>query len=180
VTLSARAAGDGTGPRRRLSGASNRGLRCTATPDYTATARRRTGLPTTRPTSTATPTGVPTASRDTETPALVKRERVAVDQVACMSSLFDLESLVGRLRTFVERHEQLKPEAAALLEQVLVRGEIERVIGRSRRGPESMRRGPEDRRKSESRTPEAPGTRCGRAKRRRRSRRGGPSGRCRS
>ena len=52
--------------------------------------------------------------------------RVAVDQIAFMSSLFELERLVGRLRTFVERHEQLKPEAAGLLEQTLVRGEIER------------------------------------------------------
>ena len=52
--------------------------------------------------------------------------RVALDQVTFMSELFDLDNLTGRLRTFVVRHERLKPEAAALLEQTLVRGEIER------------------------------------------------------
>jgi Fic family protein len=52
--------------------------------------------------------------------------RVALDQVTFMSELFDLDNLAGRLRTFVARHERLKPEAAALLEQTLVRGEIER------------------------------------------------------
>jgi Fic family protein len=52
--------------------------------------------------------------------------RVALDQVTFMSELFDLDNLTGRLRTFVARHERLKPEAAALLEQTLVRGEIER------------------------------------------------------
>jgi Fic family protein len=52
--------------------------------------------------------------------------RVAVDQVTFMAGLFDLNSLAGRLRLFIARHERLKPEAAALLEQTLVRGEIER------------------------------------------------------
>ena len=52
--------------------------------------------------------------------------RVALDQVTFMSELFDLDDLANRLRTFVARHEGLKPEAAALLEQTLIRGEIER------------------------------------------------------
>jgi Fic family protein len=52
--------------------------------------------------------------------------RVAIDQVNFMSNLFDLDTLAGRLRTFVERHDQLAPEAARLLEQTLVRGEVER------------------------------------------------------
>jgi Fic family protein len=52
--------------------------------------------------------------------------RVALDQVTFMSELFDLDNLAGRLRTFVARQNRFKPEAAALLEQTLVRGEIER------------------------------------------------------
>ena len=52
--------------------------------------------------------------------------RVALDQVTFMSELFDLDNLANRLQTFVERDRRLKPEAAALLEQTLIRGEIER------------------------------------------------------
>jgi Fic family protein len=52
--------------------------------------------------------------------------RVSLDQVTFMSELFDLDNLASRLRTFIARHERFKPEAAALLEQTLVRGEIER------------------------------------------------------
>ena len=52
--------------------------------------------------------------------------RVALDQVTFMSELFDLDNLANRLRAFVARHERLRPEAAALLEQTFVRGEIER------------------------------------------------------
>jgi Fic family protein len=52
--------------------------------------------------------------------------RVALDQVTFMSELFDLDNLANRLRTFIARHERFRPEAAALLEQTLVRGEIER------------------------------------------------------
>jgi hypothetical protein len=37
-----------------------------------------------------------------------------------------LDALSGRLRSFVERHDRLTPEAARLLEYTLVRGEIER------------------------------------------------------
>ena len=52
--------------------------------------------------------------------------RVCLDQVSFMSRLFDLDALAQRLRTFVERSERLKPEAARLLEEALVRGEFER------------------------------------------------------
>jgi Fic family protein len=51
--------------------------------------------------------------------------RVAVDQVTFMASLFELETLVERLRTVVVDR-SLKPEATRLLEEVLVRGEVER------------------------------------------------------
>jgi Fic family protein len=52
--------------------------------------------------------------------------RVALDQVTFMSELFDLENLATRLRAFIARHERFKQEAASLLEQTLVRGEVER------------------------------------------------------
>lgn len=52
--------------------------------------------------------------------------RVAIDQVTFMSELFDLDNLAKRIRAFVARNDRFKPEAAALLEQTLVRGEIER------------------------------------------------------
>jgi Fic family protein len=52
--------------------------------------------------------------------------QVALDQVTFMSGLFDVDNLANRLRTFIARHHRLKPEAAALLEQTLARGEIER------------------------------------------------------
>jgi Fic family protein len=52
--------------------------------------------------------------------------RVALDQVTFMTELFDLNNLANRLRIFVERHERFKPAAGPLLEQTLIRGEIER------------------------------------------------------
>ncbi len=52
--------------------------------------------------------------------------RVCLDQVTFMSSLFELDTLARRLRTYVERSETLKPEAARLLEEALIRGEFER------------------------------------------------------
>ena len=52
--------------------------------------------------------------------------RVAIDQVGFMSSLFELDNLTSRLGAFVARHDTLKPEAARLLDETLVRGEIER------------------------------------------------------
>lgn len=52
--------------------------------------------------------------------------KVCLDQVRFMSELFDLETLARRLGTYVARSETLKPEAAALLEAALVRGQFER------------------------------------------------------
>jgi len=52
--------------------------------------------------------------------------RIAIDQVRFMSELFDLDNLARRIRSFVTRDDRFKPAAAALLEQALVRGEIER------------------------------------------------------
>ena len=52
--------------------------------------------------------------------------RVCLDQVSFMSRLFELDALAQRLRMLVERSERLKPEAARLLEEALVRGEFER------------------------------------------------------
>jgi Fic family protein len=52
--------------------------------------------------------------------------RVCLDQVVFMASLFELDALQRRLRLYVERSEALRPEAAALLEEALIRGEFER------------------------------------------------------
>jgi len=52
--------------------------------------------------------------------------RVAIDQVSFMSSLFELETLSERLRAYVSQHKGLKREAAPLLHEALIRGEIER------------------------------------------------------
>jgi Fic family protein len=52
--------------------------------------------------------------------------RVCLDQVTFMSGLFELDTLIRRVRTLVERSETLKPEAARLLEEALIRGEFER------------------------------------------------------
>ncbi|MDA8253199.1 MAG: Fic family protein [Rhodospirillales bacterium] len=51
--------------------------------------------------------------------------RVCLDQVTFMSGLFALDTLVGRLRLYIDRRD-LKPEAFALLEQTLQRGELPR------------------------------------------------------
>jgi Fic family protein len=51
---------------------------------------------------------------------------VAIDQVAFMSSLFDLDNLSKRLHAFVAQRDTLKPEAARLLDEALIRGEVER------------------------------------------------------
>jgi Fic family protein len=51
---------------------------------------------------------------------------VALDQVKFMTGLFEMSTLARRLKTAVARSESLKPEAAALLEAALLRGEIER------------------------------------------------------
>ncbi|WP_245632291.1 hypothetical protein [Edaphobacter aggregans] len=52
--------------------------------------------------------------------------KVCLDQVQFMSGLFDLNELKQRLRTFVERSSVLKPQAAAIMEEALMRGELER------------------------------------------------------
>ncbi|HYD73795.1 MAG TPA: Fic family protein [Candidatus Binatia bacterium] len=66
--------------------------------------------------------------------------RVCVDQVTFMADLFDLDALSGRLHRFVERGE-LKPEAARLLDEALMRGEIDRGdVGRITGLPERTAR----------------------------------------
>ncbi len=52
--------------------------------------------------------------------------RVCLDQVTFMSGLFEIDTLMRRLRTYVERNDKLKPEAARLLEEALIRGEFDR------------------------------------------------------
>jgi Fic family protein len=52
--------------------------------------------------------------------------QVCLDQVTFMSGLFEIDTLARRLRTYVDRSEQLKPEAARLLEAALIRGTFER------------------------------------------------------
>lgn len=52
--------------------------------------------------------------------------QVSLDQVRFMSDLFDLTTLAKRMRSYVERHNTLKLEAARLLEEALMRGEFER------------------------------------------------------
>lgn len=52
--------------------------------------------------------------------------KVALDQVQFMAGLFELNTLAGRLRTYVERSEKLKPESARLLEEALMRGAFDR------------------------------------------------------
>jgi Fic family protein len=52
--------------------------------------------------------------------------QVCLDQVTFMTSLFEIETLAQRMRHLVERSEQLKPEAARLLEEALIRGQFDR------------------------------------------------------
>jgi Fic family protein len=52
--------------------------------------------------------------------------RVCLDQVTFMSGLFEIDTLMRRLRIYVERDDKLKPEAARLLEEALIRGEFNR------------------------------------------------------
>jgi Fic family protein len=51
---------------------------------------------------------------------------VCLDQVKFMTSLFELDTLSKRLRTYVERSETLKPETAYILEEAMLRGKVER------------------------------------------------------
>lgn len=52
--------------------------------------------------------------------------RVCLDQLSYMGELFDLDTLSMRLKRYVDRHETLAPEAARLLQEALMRGELER------------------------------------------------------
>jgi Fic family protein len=52
--------------------------------------------------------------------------QVCLDQVRFMAGLFELNTLTRRLSAFVERDDRLRPEAAKLLEEAAIRGEIER------------------------------------------------------
>jgi Fic family protein len=52
--------------------------------------------------------------------------RVAVDQVEFMASLLELDRLMDRLHAFVAQRHSLRPEACRLLDETMVRGEIER------------------------------------------------------
>lgn len=52
--------------------------------------------------------------------------RVCLDQVNFMSNAFAIDTLAGRLETYVDRSERLKAEAARLLTEALIRGEFER------------------------------------------------------
>ncbi len=52
--------------------------------------------------------------------------RVCLDQVKFMSGLFELNQLVGRLRSYAENSDKLEVGAARLLEEAAVRGKFER------------------------------------------------------
>lgn len=52
--------------------------------------------------------------------------QVCLDQATFMSELFDLANLKGRIQRYVGKSHDLKPEALALLEEALIRGEFER------------------------------------------------------
>lgn len=64
--------------------------------------------------------------------------RVCQDQIAFMSGLFELDSLMERLKAYVLTNPHLKPEGAALLQEALIRGEfdrgeVSRITGRPER-----------------------------------------------
>lgn len=52
--------------------------------------------------------------------------KVCLDQIVFMTSLFEIDMLARRLRAAVAQSRSLKPEAAKLLEEALIRSEIER------------------------------------------------------
>lgn len=67
--------------------------------------------------------------------------RVCLDQVKFMSGLFDLNNLSRRLTSYVQQNSHLKPEAAGLLQEALIRGDFERgEIGRITGLPERSAR----------------------------------------
>ena len=67
--------------------------------------------------------------------------RVCLDQTTFMSGLFELDRLAERFKTYVLRSPDLKPEAAALLQEALIRGQFERgEVGRITGLPERTAR----------------------------------------
>jgi Fic family protein len=67
--------------------------------------------------------------------------RVCLDQIAFMSGLFELDRLAERFKTYVLRSPDLKPEAVALLQEALIRGQFERgEVGRITGLPERTAR----------------------------------------
>lgn len=52
--------------------------------------------------------------------------QVCLDQVTFMEGLFELKALKDRIGKYVEREAGMRKEAAALLEEALIRGEFER------------------------------------------------------
>ncbi|HEY7763389.1 MAG TPA: Fic family protein [Aestuariivirgaceae bacterium] len=52
--------------------------------------------------------------------------KVCIDQVTFNAGLFEIETLLDRLRKYVERSGRLRPEASRLLDEALIRGELER------------------------------------------------------
>jgi Fic family protein len=67
--------------------------------------------------------------------------RVCLDQITFMSGLFELDRLAERFKTYVLRSPVLKPEAVALLQEALIRGQFERgEVGRITGLPERTAR----------------------------------------
>jgi Fic family protein len=67
--------------------------------------------------------------------------RVCLDQIAFMSGLFELDRLAERFKAYVLRSADLKPEAVALLQEALIRGQFERgEVGRITGLPERSAR----------------------------------------
>lgn len=52
--------------------------------------------------------------------------KVSVDQVSFMADPFQIGTLSRRLKSYVERSQTLQPQSARLLEEALVRGEVDR------------------------------------------------------
>ena len=52
--------------------------------------------------------------------------KTCVDQISFMSGLFEINTLAQRFKIYTERSNTLKPEAASLLQEALIRGEFER------------------------------------------------------
>jgi Fic family protein len=67
--------------------------------------------------------------------------KISVDQVTFMSELFDLNTLAKRLDNYVKRRDGLKPETTRLLQEALIRGEVDRGdVGRIAGLPERSAR----------------------------------------